>query len=89
MEYERIRIYTHTHTHTHTQAHKHTQTHTHTHTEVGFLLKFILADFQVFLKSDSHIPKVFFIICFNDRPSKMIKNVFLFHLKSSFRSQDI
>ena len=85
MEYERIRIYT----HTHTQAHKHTQTHTHTHTEVGFLLKFILADFQVFLKSDSHIPKVFFIICFNDRPSKMIKNVFLFHLKSSFRSQDI
>ena len=78
-------------THTHTQAHKHTQTHTHTHThtEVGFLLKFILADFQVFLKSDSHIPKVFFIICFNDRPSKMIKNVFLFHLKSSFRSQDI
>ena len=84
-------VYTHTHTHKHTNTHRHTHrhTHTHTHTEVGFLLKFILADFQVFLKSDSHIPKVFFIICFNDRPSKMIKNVFLFHLKSSFRSQDI
>ena len=29
-----------------------------------------------------------FFICFNDSPSKMMKNT-LFHLKSSFRSQDI
>ena len=27
-------------------------------------------------------------ICFNDSPTKII-NVFLFHIKSSFRSQDI
>ena len=30
-----------------------------------------------------------FFICFNDSPMKIIKNVFLFHIKSSFRSQDI
>ena len=41
------------------------------------------------LKSDSHLPKKFFIICFNDSPSKMMKNAFLFHLKSSFHSQHI
>ena len=30
-----------------------------------------------------------FFICCNDSPSKMKKKCFLFHLKSSFRSQDI
>ena len=40
-----------------------------------------------FLWSNSHIPKKNFF-CFNDGTSKMIKNAF-FHLKSSFRSQDI
>ena len=30
-----------------------------------------------------------YIIRFNDSPSKMMKKCFLFHLKSSFRSQDI
>ena len=35
------------------------------------------------LKSDSHLPKKFFI-CFNDSPSKMIKNVFYFILKALF-----
>ena len=32
------------------------------------------------LNSDSHL-KTFFIICFNDSPSKMMKNAFLFHLR--------
>ena len=44
---------------------------------------------EYYLKSDSHLPKKVFVICFNDSPSKMMKNPFLFHLKSSFRSQDI
>ena len=44
---------------------------------------------SVHLKSDSHLPKKICFICFNDSPSKMMKNGFLFHLKSSFRSQDI
>ena len=30
-----------------------------------------------------------FVICFNDSPTKMIKNAFLLHIKSSFHSQDI
>ena len=30
-----------------------------------------------------------FIICFNDSPSKMMKNAFLFDLQSSFHSKDI
>ena len=40
------------------------------------------------LKSDSHLSKNF-VICFIESPLKMMKNAFLFHLKSSFRSQDI
>ena len=36
------------------------------------------------LKSHSHIPKIFFSICFNDSPSKMMKNVFYFILKALF-----
>ena len=33
------------------------------------------------LKSDSHLPKKILFICFNERPSKMIKNAFYFILK--------
>ena len=35
------------------------------------------------LKSDSNLPEKIYLICCND------ENCFLFHLKSSFRSQDI
>ena len=35
------------------------------------------------LKSDSHLQK-FFFICFNDSPSKMMKNAFYFILKALF-----
>ena len=41
------------------------------------------------LTSDSHLPKKILFICFNESPLKMIKKCVLFHLKSSFRSQDI
>ena len=40
------------------------------------------------LKWDSHLPKKFILIAFNKSPLKMMKNDFLFHLKSSFHSQD-
>ena len=30
------------------------------------------------LKSDSHLPKKYFLTCFNDSPSKMMKNAFYF-----------
>ena len=36
------------------------------------------------LKSDSYLPKNFIIICFNDSPSKMMKNAFYFILKALF-----
>ena len=36
------------------------------------------------LKSDSHLPKKFLIICFNESLLKMIKNVFYFILKALF-----
>ena len=36
------------------------------------------------LKSDCHLPKKNFIICFNDGPSKMMKNAFCFFLKALF-----
>ena len=36
------------------------------------------------LKSDSHLPKSFFIICFNDGPLKMMKSPFYFILKPLF-----
>ena len=41
------------------------------------------------LKSDPHLPKKNCVICFIESALKVMKNVFLFHLKSSFRSQDI
>ena len=48
----------------------------------------VVAIQSISLKSPSHLPKKKKIICFSNSPSKMMKNVF-FHLKSSFRSQDI
>ena len=41
-------------------------------------------NFFCFLKSGSHLPRKFFIICFNDSPSKMMKNAFYFVLKALF-----
>ena len=32
---------------------------------------------NIYLKSDSHLPKIFVIICFNDNPSKMIKSILI------------
>ena len=40
-------------------------------------------------KSDSHLPKKILLICFNGSPLKNDEKCFLFHLKSSFHSQDI
>ena len=53
---------------------------------VIFKLKFWkLGKFSQKSKSDSHLPKKkFFFICFNDSPSKMIKNAFYFILKAIF-----
>ena len=39
---------------------------------------------QTNLKSDSHLPKKNYFICFNERPLKMMKNVFYFILKDLF-----
>ena len=36
------------------------------------------------LKLDSHLPKKNLFICFNDSPSKMMKNAFYFILKALF-----
>ena len=52
---------------------KHLQKCNHSGTLTGFL----------FLKSHSHVLKKFFI-CFNDSPSKMMKNAFYFILKALF-----
>ena len=38
----------------------------------------------IFTKSDSHLLKIISFICFNESPSKMIKNVFSFMLKALF-----
>ena len=40
--------------------------------------------YEYSLKLGSHLPKVFIIICFNDSPSKMIKNAFYFIFKTLF-----
>ena len=37
-----------------------------------------------FLKSDSHLPKKIYFICFNDSPSKVMKNAFYLILKALF-----
>ena len=36
------------------------------------------------LKPDSHLPKKIIFICFNESPSKMMKNAFYFILKALF-----
>ena len=36
------------------------------------------------LKSDSHIPYIYVFICFNESPSKVMKNAFYFILKALF-----
>ena len=36
------------------------------------------------LKLDSHLPKKFLFICFNESPLKMMKNAFYFILKTLF-----
>ena len=52
--------------------------------------QFTVIFFEVFrimyllLKSGSHLPKKIFFVCFNDSPSKMMKNVFYFMLKALF-----
>ena len=46
------------------------------------------ASLQTFFKV-GHSPSKKNVICFNDSPSKMTKNAFFFHLKSSFRSKDV
>ena len=43
----------------------------------------------VCLKSDSHLPKKYLCYLFEWKPFKNDEKCFLFHLKSSFRSQDI
>ena len=37
-----------------------------------------------YLKLDSHLPKRFLFICFNESPSKLMKNAFYFILKALF-----
>ena len=56
-------------------------------TKVTFIYNFVAPLSLENLKSDSHLPKKFLFICFNENPLKVMK--FLFHLKRSFRSQDI
>ena len=41
------------------------------------------------LKSDSHLQKNFWVICFIEKLFKNDEKCFLFHLKIIFRSQDI
>ena len=50
--------------------------------------KVLKCKFPFQLKSDSQLPN-FFLIWAPESPLKMMKNAFLFHLESSFRSQDI
>ena len=44
---------------------------------------------EMHLKSDPHLPNKIRFIYFNKSLSEMMKNAFLFHLKGSFRSEDI
>ena len=39
------------------------------------------------LKSDSHLPKIFFVTCLIESPLKMMKNIFYFILKALFVSR--
>ena len=59
---------------------------------IKFLSNFVLKESVCYaktfrlikLKSDSHLPKKTLFICFNDSPSKMMKNAFYFILKALF-----
>ena len=47
-------------------------------------IEFDMNNASVSLKSDSHLPKKFISICFNESPSKVMKNAFYFTLKALF-----
>ena len=51
-------------------------------TPLSKIAKMILFQ-KIHLNSDSHLPKKFFV-CFNDSPSKVMKNAFYFILKALF-----
>ena len=53
------------------------------------MISLIIGNGFAYIKVGLPPSKKFFFICFNDSPTKIIKNVFLFHIKGSFRSQDI
>ena len=53
------------------------------------MISLIIGNGFAYIKVGLPLSKNFFFICFNDSPTKIIKNVFLFHIKGSFRSQDI
>ena len=53
------------------------------------MISLIIGNGFAYIKVGLPPSKNFFFICFNDSPTKIIKNVFLFHIKGSFRSQDI
>ena len=54
--------------------------------ELSVFIFVIVMDKSMFctLKSDSHLPNIFIIICFNDSSSKIMKNAFYFILKAYF-----
>ena len=58
---------------------------------VVFLKQFLLLanSCSGYLKSESHLPKKSFFIFFNEGPLKIMEEASFFHLKSSFRYQDI
>ena len=48
----------------------------------------IIVELEQTLKSDSHLPKIYFI-CLNESPLKLMKKAFQIMFKSSVSSQDI
>ena len=55
-----------------------------TFTKTSFFTCLSLSQQSISLKTDSHLPKNFCFTCFNDSPSKMMKNAFYFILKALF-----
>ena len=53
------------------------------------MISLIIGNGFAYIKVGLSPSKKYIFNCFNDSPTKIIKNVFLFHIKSSFRSQDI
>ena len=49
-----------------------------------FFLQWLGVSLLQNLKSDSHLPKKFLFICFNESPLKIMKNAFYFILKALF-----